>query len=176
MSVFLAVDLDAPSRMEAVTLVETHRARVPAKWLRADKLHCTLVFLAHPSADQLAAWLPLIDALALRHRPFDLQLRGAGTFVTPRAPSVLWLGVGGELERLAALQRDAVAVLGGEPHERPFTPHVTLARAKLPGAFDSLAGELGEFVSGAFRVRALSLYESNNEVYRVMHSSPLPES
>ena len=190
MSVFLAVDLDAPSRGEAVTLVETlrqaqdrplrqaqGRAKLAAKWLRPDKLHCTLVFLGHPSADQIAAWVPGIDALALRHHPFSLRLAGAGTFVTSRAPSVLWLGVGGDLEALGAIQRDAVSVLGGGSKEdRAFIPHVTLARSKVPGAFEALAGELAGFVSSSFSVRGLSLYESSSEVYRVMHSSPLRET
>lgn len=174
MSVFLAVDLDASAREEAVTLVETHRAKFTAKWLRADKLHCTLVFLAHPSADQLAAYGPVIDALASRHRPFTLRLQGAGTFVTPRAPSVLWLGLAGELEALRALQGDAASVLGGEGRE--FIPHVTLARARVSGAFETLATELAGFTSHEFRVSRLSLYESSSEVYRVLRSCPLPGS
>lgn len=172
MSVFLAVDLDAPTRALAAGLIETHRAMFPgAKWLRTDKLHCTVVFLGNPTPEQLASRIPAITALACDHGPFQLRLQGAGTFVTARAPSVLWLGVAGQVEPLTRLHLDALTRLGLE--ERPFVPHVTLARTQVPAGFDALSVDLNGFVSADFRVEALSLYESSSEVYRVVQSWPL---
>jgi RNA 2',3'-cyclic 3'-phosphodiesterase len=183
MSVFLAVDLDAPTRALAAALIETQRAMWPtAKWLRTDKLHCTVVFLGHPSVDQVDAYRRGIDALAARHAPFRLRLQGAGTFVTPRAPSVLWLGIAGEVERLAALHRDSFGELRKlltptlpplAQGEGDYVPHVTLARSQTSGAFDNLSRELAPFTSQAFAVSGLSLYESTSEVYRVVHAAPL---
>lgn len=173
MSVFLAVDLDAPTRALAAGLIETHRAMWPkARWLRTDKLHCSLVFLGYPSAHQLTAWAPLIDALASRHQPFSLRLAGAGTFSTKRAASVLWLGVGGMLGPLAALQRDTETTFGLAAKEA-FIPHVTLARDQLAGTFDALKSDLSSFGSADFEIKGLSLYESTSEVYRVIHAAPL---
>ncbi len=173
MSVFLAVDLDAPTRTLAEGLIETHRAIWPkAKWLRIDKLHCSLVFLGHPSADQITLWAPAIDALASRHPSFSLTLSGAGTFSTARAASVLWLGISGMLVPLAELQRDAEVTFGLEAKEA-FIPHITLARAQQPGTFDALVADLSTFTSGDFEIRGLSLYESTSEVYRVIHAAPL---
>ena len=170
MSVFLAVDLDAPTRVAAAALIETHRANFPAKWLRTDKLHCTLVFLGNPPPEQVALWVPVIDALAGRHGPFRLRLQGAGTFTTARAPSVLWLGVVGELGPLCALQADAAGVLG-VAQEKVFVPHVTLARART--SLSELSSSLGAFETGEFFVDHLSLYSSSSEVYRVVHQAPL---
>ncbi len=168
MSVFLAVDLDEPTRARAATLIETHRGTVEAaKWLRLDKLHCTVLFLGNPSEEQVAQWLPAVDALAARHHPFSLRLQGAGTFVTARAPSVLWLGVVGEIDALTGLYRDALGVFGGE--ERAFVPHVTLARARGAEAFSGVSEGLKEFASAEFRIEGLSLYSSSSEVYRVVH-------
>ena len=173
MSVFLAIDLDAPTRTLAAGLIETHRAMWPkAKWLRTDKLHCTLVFLGHPSADQLTRWAPAIDALAARHPPFSLRLSGAGTFSTARAASVLWLGISGMLAPMAELQRDTEATFGLQAKEA-FIPHVTLARAQVAGTFETLVADLSTFTSNDFEIRGLSLYESTSEVYRVIHAAPL---
>ena len=170
MSVFLAVDLDEPSRALAASLIETHRGTVEAaKWLRLDKLHCTVLFLGNPSAEQVAQWVPMVDSLAARHHPFALRLQGAGTFVTARAPSVLWLGVTGQLDALTGLHREAVSVFGHE--EREFVPHVTLARARGVDAFSGAVESLRAFSSEEFRVLGLSLYESSSEVYRVVHHS-----
>ncbi|MBE2253622.1 MAG: RNA 2',3'-cyclic phosphodiesterase [Myxococcus sp.] len=181
MSVFLAVDLDEPARAVAAGVIERLRDGHAAKWVRADKLHLTLVFLGNPSEAHVEAFKPLVDALATRHGPFSLSLSGAGTFGTARAPSVLWLGVGGALEALATLQADAATTLltgalpGVKPDEqgRPYAPHVTLARAKHGSAFEAATAALASLRSSPFVVGHLTLYESRHDVYRPLHRAPL---
>lgn len=181
MSVFLAVDLDDVVRAKVVALIDQHRGAIDAKWLRADKLHLTLVFLGNATMEHVTAFTPIIDALALRHRPFELSLAGAGTFGTARAPSVSWLGVRGALAELAALQADAAKVLLEAPlpgvkveeRERHFTPHVTLARSKRETAFVELTRTLADFTTPNFFVDHLTLYESSSEVYRPLHQARL---
>lgn len=177
MSVFLAVDLDDGVRAQVAALIERQRQTLDAKWLRADKLHVTLVFLGNATLEHVATFTPLLDALAAQHRPFELSLAGAGTFGTARAPSVVWLGVQGALGELAALQADAAKVLLAQPlpgvkveeRERHFTPHVTLARSKRETAFVELTRALADFTTPAFLVDHLTLYESSHEVYRPLH-------
>ena len=167
MSVFLALDLDEPTRAQLCALIETHRGTVGAKWLRPDKLHLTLVFLGNATADQVAAFTPKLEALATGRRPFSLRLQGAGTFVTARAPSVLWLGVQGQLAELAAVQAAAVATLVGR-EDRVYAPHVTLARSQVAGAFEPLRAQLEGFTSPGFEVNHLTLYESTHHHYRAL--------
>lgn len=177
MSVFLAVDLDDVVRAKVVALIELHRPAIDAKWLRADKLHLTLVFLGNATVEHVARFTPVIDQLARRHRPFELSLAGAGTFGTARAPSVSWLGVRGALDELGRLQADAATVLLTQPlpgvkpeeRERHFTPHVTLARSKREAAFVELTSTLADFTTPSFLVDHLTLYESSHAVYRPLH-------
>jgi 2'-5' RNA ligase len=170
MSVFLALDLDDAVRARVTSLIDEHRAALSAKWLRADKLHVTLVFLGNATPQQVDTFVPRIDALAWGRAPFSLRLQGAGTFVTARAPSVLWLGVEGQLDALAALHHEATESLGGGPErDREWAPHLTLARAKQPSAFDALQASLRDFVTPQFQVRHVSLYESTHDQYRVLH-------
>lgn len=171
MSVFVAVDLDATVRAEVVALVEVQRRHLEAKWLRADKFHCTLVFLGHPTADTLTAMEPVLAALGQRHRHFSLRLQGAGLFTTARAPSVLWLGVTGQIDALRSLQSDASQCL--EVPEREYVPHVTLARARGPDAFATTEKALAGFRSSDIQVSHLTLYESNSDVYRILYQVPL---
>ncbi len=181
MSVFLAVDLDEPTRGTVSALVGQLSTRHLAKWLRPDKLHVTLVFLGNATPAHVAAFLPRIDALAKRHRPFELVLSGVGTFGTRRAPSVLWLGVGGALEALEALQHDAAEVLLTEPlpgvtaveRERAFSPHLTLARSKQGGVFDEVTKALEAFRTPPFIVGHVTLYESRHDEYRALHRATL---
>ncbi|MBL8918776.1 MAG: RNA 2',3'-cyclic phosphodiesterase [Myxococcaceae bacterium] len=181
MSVFLAIDLDDAARTLAAQVIEQHRPLVPAKWVRADKLHLTLVFLGNADPGHVEGFKPVIDALARRHQPFSLELASAGTFGTARAPSVLWLGVAGAVEPLRALQADAQRALltqqlpGLSPkeHERAFTPHVTLARSKHNAAFAEAATALSTLRSRPFTVAQLTLYESRADRYQALHRAPL---
>lgn len=172
MSFFVAVDLDGPVRAQVAELIAQREHLVPAKWLRADKLHVTLQYLAHPAPFALAALQPKLAEVAARHAPFRLQLEGAGLFETGRAPAVLWLGVRGETRALEALQRD-VAAAAGLPFDKPFVPHVTLARGKSRPALGALCEALASFASPAFTVGGLTLYESNNHVHRRVFEAPL---
>lgn len=181
MSVFLAVDLDAATRALAASVSERLRPSIRASWVKAEKLHLTLVFLGNPEPAHLESLTGAVERLAPAHRPFSLELSGAGTFGTARAPSVLWLGVGGELAALRTLQGEAAATLLAVPlpdvkpeeRTRPYAPHVTLARAKHGTAFDTATRELSAFSTPPFRVDALTLYESRHDAYRALHRVPL---
>ena len=163
MSFFLALDPDELVRAQVAACIERHRAEVTAKWLRTDKLHLTLLFLGHPSPAELAALQPVVEGIARTTRPFSLSLRGVGFFTTARAPSVLWLGVEGQLPELRALQ-SAIA----PTDERPFVPHLTLARAQSGGSLERLEPALRDFASPPFVIDHVTLYESTNEHYRAL--------
>jgi 2'-5' RNA ligase len=180
-SVFLAIDLDDATRAQAAAIIDTARTRIDARWVRADKLHLTLVFLGNPTPEQVDTFRSDVDAIASRHSAFALSLRGAGTFGTARAPSVLWLGVDGDLEVLTRLQLDAKDTLlqydlsGVQPleRERPYAPHVTLARSKAGLPFDALEASLADFSTAPFRASHLTLYESTASEYRPLHRAAL---
>ncbi len=181
MSVFLAVDLDEPVRALASDVIERFRPTIDAKWVRADKLHLTLVFLGNPTTAHVESFKPLVDAVAGRHTSFSLELGGVGTFGTARAPSVLWLGVKGALEPLRSLQADAqrslvTADLPGlkpDEHGRVYAPHVTLARSKHDTAFGDATTALADFASPPFLVSHVTLYESRSDRYQALHRAPL---
>ncbi|MGV3623652.1 MAG: RNA 2',3'-cyclic phosphodiesterase [Archangium sp.] len=171
MSAFVAIDLSASARAQARALIDAIRPRFEAKWLPAEKLHVTVLFLGNPDLPRIETLKPLIDSLASRHSSFQLRLRGAGTFVTARAPSVLWLGIDGDLAPLQALHVDATTALG--PHDaREYRPHLTLARAHTDNFFEPLSEELRDFEGSPFVVDGLTLYESTHQRYHVLHRAP----
>jgi 2'-5' RNA ligase len=94
--------------------------------------------------DQLSAVIDIALDAARASRPFSLSLGELGTFGSRRAPRVIWTGVTGELAPLLALQQHiatGLEALGFPREERPFSPHLTLARLKQPLAPD-IAGQL----------------------------------
>jgi 2'-5' RNA ligase len=111
------------------------RALPDVRFAAPDDLHLTLAFLGEVDDATLAQVIALGSDVASHSRPFELALAGLGVFGPPHAPRVVWAGVGGETPRLLALQHrlaDALEALGFPREQRPFSPHLTLARLKRP--------------------------------------------
>ena len=82
---------------------ELRKSDADVGWVRPEGVHLTLKFLGDVEEKKVAE---LGDALAeglKGETPFTLQAKGIGTFPTPKAPRVVWLGVEGEVARLSAL-------------------------------------------------------------------------
>jgi RNA 2',3'-cyclic 3'-phosphodiesterase len=134
--IFIALALSDAAR-ETLRREERLLARVlpDVRFATPDDLHLTLVFLGEVDEATLAQVIALVGEVASHARPFELSLAGLGVFGPPHAPRVIWAGVGGDTQRLLALQRrlaDALESLGFSREQRPFSPHLTLARLKRP--------------------------------------------
>lgn len=107
------------------------------RWVRPEGIHLTLKFMGDIPAgmvDRVLGVLPLVTA---RFSPFSLKISGLGAFPNLRKPRVLWAGLDGDLDALRDLQLavdDAVGDLGLPKEQRPFSPHLTLARVHREAA------------------------------------------
>jgi 2'-5' RNA ligase len=130
------------------------------------QLHFTLKFFEElPGAKRPAAESAATKAAA-GAGPFSLALAGLGTF-PPRGPArVLWVGCGSggdALVSLASAVEREFAFGGFPPEARPFSPHLTLARAKDPRAGRAaadFASANANFDGGVLGVKELVLYSS----------------
>lgn len=101
------------------------------KWTHPADYHITLVFLGAFPTERLTQLSEELAAAARNTVPFSLASSGLGCFGHADSPRVLWANVPGELEPLARLQNDVetrLAVLGHVADNRPYSPHITLAR------------------------------------------------
>jgi 2'-5' RNA ligase len=94
----------------------------------------------------------------------NVLVKGIGFFPNARRPNVLWAGL--ECEGLASMQQEMeneLAEIGFEKENRPFSPHLTLARFREPKGLMQLAQEaekLKEVMLGEFQPTHFSLYQS----------------
>ncbi len=96
------------------------------RWLAAQNLHLTLVFLGYVSAGQRACLERV--AAEVCATPFTLVLDQLGCF---RRAGILWAGARDVPQALRALVQGLNAGMRGcglTPDEREFHPHVTLVR------------------------------------------------
>ena len=97
----------------------------------ASSLHITLAFFGEQDQvipEDIEARLRVACA---GFGGFSLDLGCGGSFPEGRAARLIWLRIEGEVRRIHALQEVVVAELrqlGLRFEERPFSPHVTLAR------------------------------------------------
>lgn len=165
MRVFLALPLPAMvvDRLREVTEGLRTRTR-DLKVVRPEGLHITLVFLGERSDEEVAALTPLLAAPELARGPIQASLGGYGQFPPSGSPRVIFTPLREGNRETCALQADLVAVLRGggvllQEENRPFSPHVTLARSRVGRGEAVACGDLFAFEQ-RFNFDRLVLFQS----------------
>jgi len=137
---FVAVEVPAETQaaMEAaVEPVRRSRRWSGIGWTAQTGWHLTLRFLGELAPPRIEEVVNATRAVAALGTSFRATLDGWGVFPSERRPRVLWLGLAEGAELLVHIAADLEARLaerGFEREERPFHPHLTIARIKEPGA------------------------------------------
>jgi len=167
MRLFIAIDLPDSVRAalgrEQARLRDACAGRRDIRWTRPEGLHLTLKFLG----EVVAARVPeIMDALGpLRFQPFEIEVARFGFFPSARRPRVFWVGLQAPpaLGDLARGVEAAMESLGFARENRPFRPHLTLARIedqRPETALEATLQKAGVSEFGRFTVIDFSLFES----------------
>jgi len=136
--IFVAIELSEEVLAQARILLEDLGKEVPAvRWARPESLHVTLKFLGEVGDERVDSIGEALDRAAAGGgtSPFTFEVEGLGTFGERKRPRVVWAGVrerSGALSELYAAAESACVKLGFGAEDRPFHPHLTLARLKGP--------------------------------------------
>ena len=103
------------------------------KWVNSGGIHLTLKFLGAVDEAMVGAIDDAAGRCAHGLGEIRLSVGSVGMFPDARRPRVIWVGLSGDIERLAGL-RDALegacSSLGFPTEGRAFRPHLTLGRVK----------------------------------------------
>ncbi|MGB9590097.1 MAG: RNA 2',3'-cyclic phosphodiesterase [candidate division WOR-3 bacterium] len=179
MRLFTAIELPEDVRASAWeferSLAESYRH---ARWVARENLHLTLIFIGEAPP---ALANEIKNALAsVKAEPFTISLEGVGSFPENRPIArVVWIGVregAEELARLAGKVRLALDPLGIRD-DKPFSPHLTLARGRRETGIPIRRLGSPSFGPVSFRVGHFSLMESKlrpeGPIYTRVASYPL---
>jgi 2'-5' RNA ligase len=169
---FVAVGIDpAVARRIAAFSADLRRVveqLAPAariNWVDESQLHITSRFIGHANDAQQASILAALRT-PLTQASFSVRASGAGVFPPRRAPRVIWAGIREGLESLSEVERevtDRLASCGIAPGDRPYSPHITLARVKEPaGLRAAIFEERAPPDFGSWRVETITLFESRH--------------
>ena len=167
---FLAIDL--PSALYSVigqNLRPVKRELPGLSWSKTENLHVNLKFFGETTESQVDQIRHAVESAISHVSPFELELKGFGVFPVHRSPRVLWIGLGGDLDSLSKLAEcisRAVVPLGFPLEDRPFRPHLTVARVKkdhreVGRVLGTLGLLLDPFPCGPIRVERVTLFKSD---------------
>lgn len=130
---FVSIGLD-PSVEAALEPALSALYAEPIRGLRVvprGNVHITLKFLGEVPSEMLPAAAEALGMAAACIRPFRLRLDAVGCFPGRRQPSVIWVGLAGDLDEAGRLHRAVAGAMKPfceSASDSEFLPHITLAR------------------------------------------------
>jgi 2'-5' RNA ligase len=171
MRLFVAVELPAEVKSAALRLIgdlrrrcEHFAPRTRISWAAVDRMHLTLHFIGEADPSRTQAIEHVLEP-PFDHPPFEMVFGGTGVFPDARRPQVIWAGLTAGAQPLGELQQQVAARLAGAgiaPEDRPFQPHLTLARVREATGLraGSVLEGLADAELGRVRVVETVLFES----------------
>lgn len=117
-----------------------------ASYPKAESFHLTLKFLGNIPEQKVDEIGAALESAVAGLTPFSLEVRGLGAFPNPSGARVVWIGFE-QSEPLSMLQErveQALEDLEFPREDRPFRPHLTLARLKSKDNLQALHAFLRE--------------------------------
>jgi 2'-5' RNA ligase len=170
MRLFIAIELNRAVVDAARDVIDELRTRVTGlaprariTWSAPERLHITVRFIGNADEANAIAITRALEA-AIDAPPFDLTVEGIGAFPPKGPPHVFWAGLtagrDGLLEVERAVSQRLETLVPAE--DRPYAPHLTLARVKDPAGLSrvTLFEGLTTRQFGTVHVDAITLFES----------------
>lgn len=136
MRLFVAVSIPRSHLEHVDEQIAPFRDKVSnARWTTIENQHVTLKFLGSTPTDRIEHVEAVCRMVAAGRRAAPVRLSEVGAFPSRGRIRVLWLGLEDEAGLLTGLSEDldrALEPLGFPAEARSFTPHLTLARFKIP--------------------------------------------
>jgi 2'-5' RNA ligase len=166
--VFIAINLPENLK-EKLAKFEKNFPELPAKWVKKENLHLTLVFLGYLKDFHLEKVKEVVKEVGKNFSPFFVSLKRV-CFGPPKTspPRLVWV----ELEKNEVLE-DLVKKLQEKlkenkipfvVEEREFLPHITLARIRK-WEFQRMDLEerprINEIIKESFEVKSIEIMESH---------------
>jgi len=185
--IFIAINLPKEIK-EDLGIFQKKYSELPAKWVKPENLHITLVFLGYVKEKDLSKIIEITRNVASKHHPFSMKIIKV-SYGPPKIfpPRMVWV-IGEKNENLSKLQEDLKSELGEikiaqlDKDEKNFIPHITLARIKQ-FEFRKMEmeeiPEINEDLNLSFQVNSIEIMEShlkrNGAEYIIFDSLPLSQ-
>lgn len=161
---FIAVEVENRERF-ATLLQSLSKTGADLKTVSVANLHITLKFLGDTPGNVVPEILCAMRESVASAAPFDIKFQGIGAFPGMSRISVVWVGIHGaeKLGAIAEFLDEQLHRLGFKRENRPFSPHLTLARVRSRKGIDAVRKLIEDNKNidfGTARVDAIALKKS----------------
>jgi len=142
---FIAINVP-PAVLDTITRIQNRfkSLGLHASWVKPGNIHLTLKFLGDTDPDRISGIQNKLTETLAPFEPFRLSLDSAGVFPDTKNPRILWVGLkdgDGTLKVLQTAIEKALESVGFPVEQRPYSPHLTLARIRSPWGIKSPKGK-----------------------------------
>jgi RNA 2',3'-cyclic 3'-phosphodiesterase len=156
------------------------------RWIRKENLHLTLKFIGETEMKMIPEIKSILDEIASGSPAVEINLSKLGVFPNWRNPRILWVGIENPDDLILLASRIDMGLIkkGFTSEDRPFNPHLTIARIKDDFSVLDI-GKLKNKCDHKFpsfaheRIIEIKLYKSDllpdGAVYSLLHLSHLKQ-
>ncbi len=182
---FLAFELPVDIKRIIMAVSEDVRELpLNVRWVNVTNIHLTIVFMGNVQEEQIKPIQDIVKEVCQGYGPFSIGIKGIGLFGSRRNPRVLWMGLGGAIDRMGYFRDDLRKKLrpfGIKEEKRRFRPHLTLGRfrkgARTGTHLDDLLSKYHDLTSPECIIEELVLFKSDlkpgGAVYSKLNGWPL---
>lgn len=164
--IFIGIKIETDKNFrKLVSSIKDELSGESVKWTDPLNIHVTLAFLGGTPDEKIEIADKMLREKCSGSGSFGIVLRGFGVFKNLSDPKVLWAGID-QSEKLIALQESIAGGLkdsGINFDNKPFSPHLTIARIKHIADKDNLKVLLLKYHSTEIQqvtVSEVTLFES----------------
>ena len=164
---FVAIELDKRIKESLSSLIQKiDMGDRNVRWVKPQGMHLTLKFLGDVSEDKIKKVESLLGNIAKDYSPFQLSLKGTGTFPPEaRIPRVAWIGIekNEALQKIQTRVENALHKIRFPKEKRRYHPHLTLGRIKGPQNLGTVITTLNQYKEAEFgemTVNRITLFKS----------------
>jgi len=150
---FISIDLEDQQILSRITSILSSLQSLGGdlKPVERENIHLTLKFLGNVSAPRLGEVKSSLQEVIFS--AFTAEIKGAGAFPNLNHMNVIWVGVNegwSKVEQIYEQVEKLLSSLGFRRENRPFTPHITIARVRSGRKRDEVAKFLQRLTDESF--------------------------
>jgi RNA 2',3'-cyclic 3'-phosphodiesterase len=151
---FIEIDTPEQIRQEIGALIDNLKIYdADVKWIPAQNLHLTLMFLGNTPEILLPEIKDSLSAVVVSYKPFYIKIADTGVFPNRKNPRICWIGMEEDTGILKTLQADvenSMKRLGFKSEDRAFNPHLTIGRVRSRQGMISVVNVLDRYKGRTF--------------------------
>lgn len=155
---FISIDLEDRQILSRILSILSSLKSIGGdlKAVEDDNIHLTLKFLGNVSAPRLDGIKSSLQQLTFPRS--GVEIKGAGAFPNLNRINVIWVGIDegwSKVEQIYGQVEKLMSNLGFSRENRPFSPHITIARMRSDRRRDEIANFLRKLGDESFGTMAV---------------------